>query len=144
DAEPPTQAPLVNNLLATSTPTPPSANQQAGETEPQGDEADAEHEADPQAVPTQSAAPAADIDLNALMPTAAELPVQGLSSTGSGERTLSEVAATFGSAEASAEAEQYLTELGWSENVYIDFAGDATLLAPDATTVLTVSVHEFA
>ncbi len=144
--EPPTQAPLVNNLLATSTPTPPPANQQAGAADAEGDETEAGNDAADPAAPTQPAAqPSEDIDVAALMPTAEELPVQGLSSTGSGERSLSEVAATFGSAEAAAEAEQFLTDLGWSENVFVDFAaGDPSLLAPDATTVLTVSVHEFA
>lgn len=94
--------------------------------------------------PSPPAAAATDIDVAALMPTTADLPVQGLSLTSSGERTLSQVAATFGSAEAAAEAEQYLRELGWSRNAFTDFAGDPTQLAPDATTVLTVSVHEFA
>lgn len=142
--EPPTQAPLINNLLATSTPTPPPGNQQAGDADPAGDETGTDNESAEPAAPTQPLAPAEDIDVAALMPTAGELPVQGLSSTGSGERTLTEVAATFGSAEAAAEAEQYLTDLGWSENVFADFSGDPSLLSPDATTVLTVSVHEFA
>lgn len=141
---PPTQAPLVNNLLATSTPSPPPATQQENAANPTANETDAGAGANQPAPTTQPAAPAANINVAALMPTADELPVQGLSVTNSGERSLSEVAATFGSAEASVEAEQYLTELGWSENVFTDFGGDPGLLSPDATTVLNVSVHEFA
>lgn len=144
EAESPTQAPLVNNLLATSTPTPPPANQQAGTTDQENDEPASDDAAQATEPAGQPSAPVEDIDVATLMPSAADLPVQGLSLTSNGERSLAEVAATFGSAEAAAEAEQYLRELGWSENVFADFSGDPALLSPDATTVLTVSVHEFA
>jgi hypothetical protein len=139
----PTQAPLVNNLLATSTPTPentthgqPTANPETNAVAP-----------DPTEAPPAASEPetaAAPIDLEGLLPTEAELPVEGLVLVNSGDRTLADVATTFGSPEASAEAEQFLTELGWSANVFNDFSAEAGTLPPDATTFLSVSIHQFA
>ncbi len=139
--EPPTQAPLVNNLLATSTPTPENDSESREITSDANDEGAAATEpALPDPEPDEATAP---IDLEALLPTEADLPVQGLAMTNSGERTLTAVSGTFGSAEANAEAEQVLSDLGWSANVFNDFAAEAGTLPPDATSVITVSIHQF-
>jgi hypothetical protein len=141
----PTQAPLINNLLATSTPTPEDS---APSREIASDDAET-------AAPT--AAPAAQTDdepdaapppadLASLLPEATELPVNGLTLLDSGVRPLEAVLASFGADPAvQAEAQAFLEEWGWTENVYSDFvAADPSLLAPDATTVVTVSIHGFA
>ena len=62
----------------------------------------------------------------------------------SGDRTLAAVAGTFGSDEASAEAEAFLTSLGWTANVFNEFGAEAGTLPPDATSFLSVSIHQFA
>lgn len=141
----PTQAPLVNNLLATSTPTPASAGESRAISG--GNTDDAEPTATAAAAAAEDEEPADEqvpVDLATLLPSEAELPVQDLVMTDSGERSLDDVTSTFGSVEASAEAEEFLTKLGWTANVYSEFAADPTTLAPDATTVLTVSIHQFA
>jgi hypothetical protein len=142
----PTQAPLVSNLLATSTPTPENANQGREAVEPADTEANDEPPTatEPAASEPEPAAAAAPVNLEELLPTVAELPVEGLVLTNSGDRTLAAVAGTFGSDEAGAEAEQYLTDLGWSANVFNEFAAEAGTLPLDATNFMSVSIHGFA
>lgn len=145
DGTAPTQAPNVNNLLATSTPTPASAGENRAVTT--GNAEDAE--------PTATAAAAAEsveepedapADVAALLPDETELPVQGLVENNNGSRTLTEVVTNVATdADAQAEAEQLLESWGWQQNPYRDFAApDPAALSPDATTVLTVSIHQFA
>lgn len=93
----------------------------------------------------ETSAPEADQEesqLEALLPTEASLPVQGLVLTNSGDRTLEAVAGTFGSAEA--EAAQFLSRTGWTANVFSDFVADPDTMALDATIVMTVNIHQFA
>lgn len=147
DGTAPTQAPPANNLLATSTPTPASAGENRAITgsdvedeEPTATAAAAAGEAEE---PADEEAPA---DLASLLPDETELPVQGLVENNNGSRTLTEVVTNVATdADAQAEAEQLLESWGWQQNPYRDFAApDPAALSPDATTVLTVSIHQFA
>ncbi len=144
--EAPTQAPLVNSLLATSTPTPddtaPSREISSRETEPAAPPPTAPDPGEADEEPAGEPAPA---DLASLLPDATDLPVEGLALSDSGVRPLATVLGSFGTDPAvQAEAEAFLEQWGWTENVYSDFAGDATVLTPDATSVITVSIHGFA
>ena len=141
----PTQAPLVNNLLATSTPTPAPASEDrtvtTGNTE--GEEPTATAAASGGAEePEEAPAPA---DLAALLPEETELPVEGLAESNSGDRTLSEVVANVATdADTQSEVEELLESWGWQGNPFRDFsAPDASQLAPDATTMMFVSIHGF-
>ena len=136
----PTQA---NNLLATSTPTPENATQgqESVNSESNAVVPAATEASDTEPEPETAAAP---IDLDALLPTEAQLPVEGLVLVNSGDRTLADVAGTFGSDEASTEAEEFLSNLGWSANVFNEFSAEPGVLPPDATSYLSVSIHQFA
>lgn len=146
DEETPTQAPLVNSLLSTSTPTPEEDEASVREVTSEPTEA---ADSEPTPAPENAAQVSADeqvpTDLSSLLPEASELPVQGLTLFNSGVRPIEDVLASFGTdPTVQAEAQANLEEWGWTENVFSDFmAADTSVLAPDATTVITVSIHGF-
>lgn len=146
--EAPTQAPLVNNLLATSTPTPddeapPSRAITSGEANPAAPPTTAPA-ANP-AAEDESAGEPAPANLESLLPTAADLPVEGLTLGNTGVRPLEAVLGSFGTDPAvQAAAEAMLEEWGWATNVFTEFSAQPDTLPADATFLLTASIHQFA
>ena len=119
-------APPVNSLLSTTTPTPPSAPEPTPATGANAEPTSADSADSADAAETQ--APAAPVNLEALLPTEEELPVSGLPATNEGDRTRAEVLATFGGEEAQADADARLEEWGWRANIFRDFSVDPTLI----------------
>jgi hypothetical protein len=146
-----TQAMQTAEARQASTPEatqPPAETQAADTAQPTAtaalDAAGQQAAVDPTQAPAEQAAgagPTTD-QLMAMLPTLETLPVGGLDNVEDTALTQQEVVDALGG---SRDAETKLTTWGWSGNATRSFAApDATALAPDATTSITVSLHGFA